>query len=244
MRRLLDSTIFRSKPISLWAVLALISLTSVVSGQIPNDYAIGFPPQADFSGSDFESVQINNNNLHIEIPIWSTAGRGFPAGFKYGYDSKGWGFGEHCNRLSGTCTDWVTPNPRAHTAGICCSTNNLQWTVASLTGASATSAGNTATCDGTRQSGVYSFVLAVGDGTKHHFLPDPVGPPPTCTNYWTSVTTVYADDGSGWMMNVDPSGGTVSSIYRKDGSLGAYEDTNGNQVTGGTDTLGRAMSPT
>src|SRR5437899_1972274 len=46
------------------------------------------------------------------------------------------------------------------------------------------------------------------------------------------------------MLHVDPNTGAVLSIVRKDGAQGAGEDTNGNQISGGTDTLGRAFSAT
>src|SRR5215469_2480350 len=43
---------------------------------IVNQLNIGLPPNGVFSGSDFDSVQINNGNLHIELPLWSMKGRG------------------------------------------------------------------------------------------------------------------------------------------------------------------------
>src|SRR5712692_395805 len=106
-------------------VMALLALAHLVLAQgAPNDYLIGFPEHADFSGSDFENVQLNNGNLHIEIPLWSATGRGLPVGFKYVYDSAGWGFNEHCGRLSGYCTDTVTPSPTGHGLAGCCDGGN------------------------------------------------------------------------------------------------------------------------
>ena len=52
-------------------ILALFCWTGIAFAQgAPNDYQIGFPPHGDFSGTDFENVQMNNGNLHIEIPLW------------------------------------------------------------------------------------------------------------------------------------------------------------------------------
>src|SRR5256885_1551164 len=96
------------------AMLMLFALTwsSVALAQgAPNEYQIGFPLNGEFSGTNFEQVQMNNGNLHIEIPLWSAAGRGPLVGFKYVYDSLGWGFNETCDRLSGTCHDVVTFHP-------------------------------------------------------------------------------------------------------------------------------------
>src|SRR5712692_10758103 len=105
--------------------LALFAQAHLAFAQVvPNDYQIGLPLHADFSGSDFENVQLNNGNLHIEIPLWSATGRGLPVGFKYVYDSAGWGFNEHCGRLSGYCTDTVTPSPTGHGLAGCCDGGN------------------------------------------------------------------------------------------------------------------------
>src|SRR5258708_15622490 len=244
MQRALDSKNLKLAAFLLSVVLTLLSET--VSGfaqGVPNGYGIGSPENALFSGSDFESVQIGNNNLHIEVPLWSMAGRGLPVGYKYVYDSKGWGFRETCGRLTGTCTDTVSPNPRSHTATGCCSTNNLQMPLVSLQDVAATSINSTANCNAGPVP-VYGFTMKAPEGTKHSFVPNPVVPNTYCPTLWTYATTVYASDGSGWMLHVDPNTGAVLSIVRKDGAQGAGKDTNGNQMGSGTDTLGRAFSAT
>ncbi len=110
MLRRLGSEKFGKTVFLVSLVLASVFLARVAFAQgAPNDYQIGLPQHGEFSGTDFEHVQMNNNNLHIDLPLWSTAGRGPSVGFKYVYDSKGWGFREHCDRISGFCTDLVTP---------------------------------------------------------------------------------------------------------------------------------------
>lgn len=52
--------------------------------------AIGLPAHGSFSGSDFDNVQLNNGNLHIEIPLYSVGGRGLSVPVSLVYDSKGW----------------------------------------------------------------------------------------------------------------------------------------------------------
>jgi hypothetical protein len=80
-------------------VAAILLFSPIALAQnIGNGFQIGVPQHADYSGSEFEHVQINNNNLHIDLPLWSTNGRGPSVGMKYVYDSKGWGFNETCNR--------------------------------------------------------------------------------------------------------------------------------------------------
>lgn len=246
MKRRLGPEAFERTTLVLWAVLALMCFarTGFAQGGIPADYQIGFPEHGEFSGSDFESVQTNNNNLHIEIPLWELSGRGLMTGYKYVYDSRGWAYNEACNHLTGDCTDTVSPHPLGHDMG-CCDGNNLQFPLVSSFDFGGASVRATANCNGGNVF-VYSFFMTSPEGTHHHFVPDPIGPTTTCPNGWTYVTTVYADDGSGWIMHVDPSSGNVLAVVEKDGTsnVSGIEDTNGNQILFGssiTDTLGRQI---
>src|SRR5437867_11947841 len=104
--RMLKTRSFASTALLVVAILAIANFASALGA--PNDYQIGFPAHADFSGSEFESVQLNNGNLHIEIPLSRTSGRGLSTSFKYVYDSKGWGIKEHCSHIDPTdCVYWV-----------------------------------------------------------------------------------------------------------------------------------------
>src|SRR5713101_1161967 len=112
MQRRLGSEKFRSAAFLVSLILASMFVARLAIAQgAPNDYQIGLPQHGEFSGTDFEHVQVNNNNLHIDLPLWSTTGRGPSVGMKYVYDSKGWAFNEFCDRISGLCTDKVTPSP-------------------------------------------------------------------------------------------------------------------------------------
>ncbi len=77
MLRRLGSEKFGKTVFLVSLVLASVFLARVAFAQgAPNDYQIGLPQHGEFSGTDFEHVQMNNNNLHIDLPLWSTAGRG------------------------------------------------------------------------------------------------------------------------------------------------------------------------
>src|SRR5580692_4906360 len=53
---------------------------------------VGLPPGGVFTGSDFDLISTSNGNLHIQIPLVSTPGRGLNASVFYLYDNQGWSF--------------------------------------------------------------------------------------------------------------------------------------------------------
>jgi len=238
---------FRNDVLRTSVVLAFLCWTGVAFGQgVPNDYQIGFPPHADFSGTDFENVQLNNGNLHIEIPLWRTTGRGPSVGFKYVYDSLGWGFREQCSRIAGTCTDHVTDHPPFGGGHL----------IFALVGPQSTygSTHQTFTCPGGLQVLIYTYGMTAPDGTSHHFVPDPVEAGSETGYCLPHPNTLYADDGSGWSLQLDPSTGLGTKAVSKDGtavisSSLTIEDANGNEeinppspANPGSDTLGRQFN--
>ena len=216
-------------------------LTSALAQGVPNEYRIGFPEHGDFSGSDFESVQLNNNNLHIELPLWTLPGRGQSVGVKYIYDSHGWGFNEHCGVRTGTCTDTATPTPGLHNVGP--NWNHLTLTPVSLSGYTVNETTSSYTCSGTATVITSSFSVRTPDGSTHHFAPDPVQRPGQVGTCFSWPTTLYTDDGSGFALDLNS-----GALKTKDGTIaasGALTDSNGNQIIFGTpasDTLGRPFN--
>lgn len=97
-----------------WTFCLLPAFCSVCSAQnYGNSNNTGLPDNGVFVGSDVESVQINNGNLHVGIPIWSAKGRGLDSAARFVYDSKGWYIdgptpGTFCD---GGCTYFVRPVP-------------------------------------------------------------------------------------------------------------------------------------
>lgn len=225
-------------------VPVILSVPCILHAQgTPNDLQIGTPPHGDFSGSDFEHVQMNNNNLHIDLPLWSTSGRGPSVGVKYVYDSKGWGFNETCSHM-GTCTDRVTPSPQGAIAG------HLKLARVGPQNYTLLARSDAYVCNGTGvQIIVHHYSMASPDGTTHHFGPDPVqisGQGASCV---PNPTTLYADDGSGWMLLRSQSTGAIVKVVGKDGTViqgGSITDANGNQIitstSPATDTLGRTFT--
>ena len=208
-----------------------------------------------FQGGTIDSVQLDNGNLHLEVPIWSAKGRGSDVGFKYVYDSRAWQISGSCDEF-GNCNDSVGLLPNA---------NGQFWGVLGSSGAGAGSGPGSAVgfvdfdllgdmCSGNAYVTFQNFRLYDTNNTVHHFVPNEVYPPndPCGVN---SPTTLYADDGSSWMLKVDSTGQVAPIVYSKDGFKGGgnssiIEDSNGNQVnwgnlntTGGSgsDTLGRVI---
>ncbi len=209
---------------------------SYANSQIPNQLNTGYPEGGIFHGTEIENVQINNGGLHADIPIYSVKGRGLGVDAKVIYNSKNWTFRTRCfTSGGGFCEDDVAGDSLGNQVPAFYRTPDYVFHDSS------------STC----QAGFDLFYTRVGgyilrepDGTKHHFFPDPLMetvcvPPP---NPYPS--TVYADDGSGWIMQINPADGSMVAAISKTGekiSRAGITDTNGNQLQGGMDTLGRTI---
>ncbi len=240
-------------------IIFLLTLLFVLCGsisraqEVKNGLNIGFPENGVFTGSNFDNVQLNNGNLHIEIPLWSTPGRGLSVAYKLVYDNKGWYLKNRCSH-PGSCSDIVSQETG----------NNMHWRLAGPFGYAITHKFATQTCDTISFLTYTNYVLREPDGTKHHFLPDPAKPAGSTASCWGTLGTMYADDGSGWILHMDPNNEIPLNAVRKDGTVVnlsydpnnqwtadgiLVQDSNGNQLiypgdnaTGtGTDTLGRTL---
>src|SRR6266849_7494497 len=87
-----------SKAVSVICFLLLLPWLRAFGQDVTNPLNVGSPVNGEFSGSDFENVQINNGNLHIEIPVWSDKGRGLGVSLKYIYNNKAWRATESCDK--------------------------------------------------------------------------------------------------------------------------------------------------
>lgn len=228
---------------------SLVVLSPTVLGQLIDFNNIGFPDNGAFDGDDFESVQLNNLNLHIEIPVWSTKGRGPSAWVKYVYDGNNWTYKTFCTP-KGNCTDTVVPgSPYLHLT--------FPWNYQGRE----TIKINVSCDNGLASSNQYSnFTLTEPNGTTHSFVPKVISDPGNKCNL-PSPSSLQSDDGSGWVVILDTSNSEAPLYYlRKDGSrivpssCGTWnvEDDNGNEVTDncvlppspetGTDTVGRTFN--
>jgi len=233
-----------SKAVPVLCFLLWFPCLRVFGQDVTNPLNVGFPANGEFSGSDFDNVQINNGNLHIEIPVWSDKGRGLGVSLKYIYDNKGWTATETCDKL-GFCNAKI----RMETGG------STVFKLLGPFGYSVTHKTLVQVCSpGTSNLTFLNYVLREPNGTKHLFGPSTTTPGGNVC--WAALgTTLYSADGLGYVLHVsngsDGQGqGVVESAVRKDGtlSLGTIKDANGNELIPGIypnpnlDTLGRAIN--
>ena len=229
-------------------VVAAIFLFSpaVFSQTVSNENNTGFPENGIVKGTDIESVQVTNGNVHIEIPIYKSPGRGLDVAYRFLLDSKGWGFATVCG--GGVCTDH--PNIASNANPIL--TVKGPFTYVTSYKGSALYCG-----DGMIQY-IYdkksNVVLTEPNGTKHHFVPDPIKSSASTSicdpDSSTYASTLYANDGSGYVATVNPTTLQILSVTSKDGLnvLGSITDRNGNRLSpsgfigAGTDTLNKTAS--
>jgi RHS repeat-associated protein len=234
----------------------LLIVVSVSLGQGDTaSQAIGLPPNGAFDGSDFDTVQLNNGNLHIELPLYSIGGRGLSVPVSLVYDNKG--FYEYTtNPIQGTP---VNVYPRTTTGSQSFPGMNLTWTLtAPLSNGIGDETANSIYSCAAGKISVITPTYREPNGTAHSF-PQIAAPGNVCNFY--APAYVPSLDGSGYTYEASSTGPVYTSkngtrIYSTvdgQGNINAWvmEDTNGNQIIRAapnrvaastiTDTLGRSF---
>jgi len=198
-------------------LLACLFVPICSAQDVYNEINVGTPPNGLFHGGEVDSVQLGNGNLHIEIPLWTVAGRGpLAPGAIFVLDTKEWTAKFTTNKQTGDVTVLIQPELNGTFKGV---VRGLHYTRQS-----STFHAQVPSCPAYSSN----FVIAEANGTKHHFVPDP-GDSCLGTLTWP---VYYADDGSGFTLSLTRSGIQFVS----------ETDTNGNQLTSTTDTLGRTLA--
>jgi hypothetical protein len=68
--------------------------------------ATGTYPYGTFDGNGFDTINVGNLNVHVDVPVLNKAGRGIPFQYQLGYDSSTW----DPVTVSGTTTWAPAPN--------------------------------------------------------------------------------------------------------------------------------------
>jgi YD repeat-containing protein len=235
----------------LFVLLATAFLASFASAQAPLPLnQVGLPSNGVYSGGTIDSVQLNNGNLHVDIPLLHLPGIGMDTDIHFVYDNKIWTFQEY---IPSGQAGYVWVN---QTRGLWLYQDPLQGFV------SENSTTNYYNCvaEGSGvevpyQTPSVTYVsFTDGDGTNH-FFPGLAGYPsdvsPGCNISWLPGHD-YSEDSSGYKATTNALG-NVSTITDKHGrtftmqslndlALGApgypdeygvvsVEDTNGNRMT-------------
>jgi RHS repeat-associated protein len=231
------------------AAYLVLLLPSHLNGQLTSAEEKGLPNESVFSGGQVDSVDLENGNLHISIPIASVAQRGGTVlKWEYVYDTQAWlaQWVPNTNCPPRGCNPpgqyWVQENPNV-TSGWRIS-SPLNWSVTNVSS-------GYITCPTTQQSYIAytNWVITDPEGTQHA-LPlrkesdDPYG----CLG---NNLAGPALDGSGLYFD-----DTNGILYTKDGtqftgtsgsggwSASSAQDRNGNTMTASADTLNRNLVTT
>jgi RHS repeat-associated protein len=224
---------------------------SAAAQNLDTGYATGFPPNGVFDGSDFDNVAVANGGLHVHVPLLQFKGRGPTMFFGFHYQNFAYSQSEYCDQTGQVCRvtwrtspggGWALETPLSY--GILTSTVTFP------------------PCSGGGLITAYTGItLFEPDGTGHHMIPDQ---PMIVNACWNPIPNgvMYADDGSGWMLRVDPNTGNPAfngwgaDIVSKDGTeikavgnTTTLTDPNGNQIIATyngttatiTDTVGRTF---
>jgi hypothetical protein len=205
-------------------IFAVLSLASA-SAQLLSDGANNLPAFGSFSGSDFDTVSLQNGNLHISIPILGIPQRASKAiKYMFLYDTPD--FSKTLTIPSqGSPFTVITPDNLYQQVGWFLSNTlnwgeyiewqNAQWTCTDRVGKfTLTTLGVV-----TPQRSKIPFYLL--QSTAPCFSPQLVAP---------------ALDGSGMLLNLNTNG---PGLILKDGTRASLKDANGNLFSTTSDTLGR-----
>src|SRR5947209_1902226 len=88
--RIVSSRLTICTNVVLLAILLTCKAALAQTDTIPDPNPAGLPEHAIFHGTDVESVQVNNGNLHIEILLAEIKGRGPSYTVKFVLDTKGY----------------------------------------------------------------------------------------------------------------------------------------------------------
>ena len=246
-------------PRSKWALTVLSFLIVAVFGSPicqsqtnpPGIANIGLPVNGVFSGGQIDSVQLNNGNLHLDIPLLDLPGVGIPIHIHFLYDSKIFGY----QTDQSSYTYYVTATPAAAVS------------YPGFVQSSYASHQNSVTCGGIQYNDAVldSLTFTDEDRTSHQFPVEGgyMASSPSCDNN-PAGTKFYAMDASGIFANRATNTGNFASVITKQGvkysfpTIGTLpilvEDANGNELSvtsasGGpdqsttiiTDTIGRQV---
>lgn len=208
-------------------LLCLIVATCPLAAQQVYDGNNNLPPYGSFHGSDFDTVNLVNGNLHMSIPVLTVFQRGKPITYRFIYDTQAFQRILHnvLNHVSYTVgfsldyTGWRLTSP-------------FNWNMWVTTGA-------TVKCSDGGSYVPSTYALADPDGAKHTVALYTVNPP---TASCSPGQTLKGPTLDGSDVFVDFSG-SAPVITLGDGAIvgSNRKDSNGNLSSASADTLNRNL---
>jgi hypothetical protein len=200
-------------------LFTLLVFPKTIVGQIAG---VGLPPFGSFSGGGTDTVNLENLNVNLSVPVVSHPGRGSSFQYNLAYNSLIW------VPSGGTSSSWISP------------THSYGWEADGPGGLLQLQKGQSDICPGQITTEWTGYAFTDANGTTHpfsvfHFSPN------ACNT--VSADTGYAIDGSGYFIDVS---NTSNPLVRNpdgtkfvfSGSPGVTEvenpaitDANGNQIT-------------
>ena len=220
--------------------------------QVTEGSNTGYPTNGLIHGSDIENVQLNQGNLHIDIPLYSIKGRnGLDTTVRYIYDNHSWIIYQKQIDAPFYVKPWGI---YAGVVGNGNGSTDMQWTASTPFTVGVLHGGGVAQyCPANNQYYSYTsgYVVMDPNGTRHSFGAVRIYSANQCGD-GQATNQIYALDGSGWMIKFI-NWTQVAYVSDKHGNHWTWDssgnptmtDPNGNQLKGSgpviTDTLGRSL---
>jgi len=214
-------------------ILTLWSMAAIqTNAQYVTDANNNLPPFGAFSGSDLDTITLQNGNLHISIPLLESSQRGKPIWYHLVFDTPT--FGIKSTTVNHTTSFSVIPDPVYTNWGL---TSPFNWQMYSP------DQGTAVNCGGTSSYTLSDYVLVDPERRKHALPLLKIQTFQGATGSCNPPSTLRAPDMDGMGVLVDISGTSTNGIYLNDGTFlsSSLEDPNGNMASLATDTLGRDL---
>ncbi|MGH9890558.1 MAG: RHS repeat-associated core domain-containing protein [bacterium] len=224
-----------SLPALLVILLVLLDVGPASAQQVHEGNQTGFPPFGSFHGTSFDNVNLNNRNLHIEIPILRVRQRGRDFTYRFIYDTNTWTMYwlPNPNPQGWPLGWWVVSPPQDGGWRLTHSLNyGVSWQeVSKICGTAVSYFVKT------------NWQIRDPDGTSHQVAAKVVSPDPQGCEQ--SVPVGPTLDGSGMVLDTGGWYGPAT-IKLRDGSkfntaTGTLTDPNGNIASSTADMLGRNL---
>ena len=178
----------------------------------PNVGQVGLPSNGVFSGGSIDTIQLNNGNLHIDIPLLHFSGIGMDTDIHFTYDSRV--FGIALVPFGNGSQTWMQVIQNAQNSPLGLISDPLSGFVEMTSHQETWECGNPYPVSSGTATAIDSLNFRDSDRTSHLFpisgyTPATQNKAPCIPNN-TYKTTAYSDDESGYFLTMDNSGNPLT----------------------------------